>query len=95
MSVLFEKATANGDYYEVEFEGAVAGILQLEGIWDGAIVTLKGHVPESTVFVTPPNGEGDFIKNTLIGMFFSIGTIRATISKAGVNTNLSGYLQPN
>ncbi len=95
MAVLFENATADGDYYEVDFEGIVMGVLQLEGTWDGATVTIKGKIGICTEFSEVPDAAGQFTQDTLIGMFFSPGTIRATISGAGASTNLNGCIQPS
>ena len=47
--ILFKDATANGDYNEIELNGAFIGILQLDGVWDGATVTLKGKTDEARV----------------------------------------------
>lgn len=93
MDALFENATLDGDYDIVKSSGNGASVVQLFGVWDEATVIIKGSLDGET-FTEPPDLQGRFSANTLVGLFFSAGDIRATIINAGENTNLTGYIEP-
>ena len=91
MPTLFENATTDGDKIEVEWSGNRGGEFQLDGVFDGATVTVKLSLDGGTTYTEPPDSIGQFTSATAEALnLWSVCKIRATLSGAGTLTNLTG-----
>ena len=93
MPLLFENATTDGDKTEVEWSGNRGGELQIDGVWNGATVTVKGSLDGGTTYTEPPDSLGVFTSSTFEALnLHSVCKVRATLSGVGALTELTGRI---
>jgi len=93
MPILFENATTDDDYTEVDWPGNRGGEFQLDGEFDGATVTVKLSLDKGVTYTEPPEGIGQFTSATAESLnVWAVCKIRATISGAGVSTDLTARI---
>ncbi len=92
MADLFVNATADGDSNVVTFQAVTLASLQITGTWDNATMTIMGSLDDGVTFTEPIDATGRFTSNTLVGILFTSGKVRATISGAGSGTNLTAII---
>ncbi len=95
MPQLLDSVTADGDGPEVDWNGNKGGEIQIDGVWDGAKVIVKGSLNGGTTYTEPPENIGEFVSDTFEALnLLAPCKIRATVSEAGANTNLSAWVEP-
>ena len=93
MPRLLNNQTINGDGDIIDWNGNEnTGSIQLCGVWDGAIVTIKGSLNRGVTFL--PINTGVFDADEMAALYMSPGKLKATISEAGPLTKLNCYVSP-
>jgi len=93
MPILLKNVSTNINGPEVDWPGNRGGEFQLDGVFDGATVTVKLSLDKGVTYTEPPEGIGQFTSATAESLnVWAVCKIRATISGAGVSTDLTARI---